>query len=185
MRILAHVVLIFLYFIFWRSDKLLLMGCIILTFLAVDRASHFSASAKTCWYMFIFPSIKTEQNPRYFFFKKCIYLCLCVSMYVSAVHVCLVPEEARRGSWIPWNWSYGWLWVTMWVLGVEQWSSTRATRAFHCWATSAAPAGDSWVILHAICKSSVCMGSSLSLVKVQAQPGVAYVLGSVALPSLV
>lgn len=24
----------------------------------------------------------------------------------------LVPEEARREHWIPWNWSYGWLRAT-------------------------------------------------------------------------
>ena len=30
-----------------------------------------------------------------------------------------VPTEVRRGCQIPWNWSYGCLLATMWVLGIE------------------------------------------------------------------
>jgi hypothetical protein len=47
--------------------------------------------------------------------------------YVCAPCVSLVPREARREHWIPWNWSYRQLWATMWVLGVEPGSFGRAT----------------------------------------------------------
>ena len=35
----------------------------------------------------------------------CVY---CVCMLVR-VHMHVVPTEKRRGCWILWNWSYGWL----------------------------------------------------------------------------
>ena len=34
-----------------------------------------------------------------------VYMCL-ACMYICAPCACLVPEEARRGHQIPWNWSY-------------------------------------------------------------------------------
>lgn len=34
--------------------------------------------------------------------------------YVSTAHT-----EARRRHWIPWDWDYRQLWVTMWVIGVK------------------------------------------------------------------
>jgi hypothetical protein len=40
-----------------------------------------------------------------------------------------MPEKARGGSWIPWNWSYRWLRATILVLRIELKSSTRATSA--------------------------------------------------------
>lgn len=45
------------------------------------------------------------------------YVCF-ACMYVW-LHVCLVPLEVRRGYQIPWNWNYGWLWTTMWVLALK------------------------------------------------------------------
>lgn len=47
---------------------------------------------------------------------------------LSVQSPCLVPKEARRGRQIPWNWSCRWLW-TMWVLGIELWSSGKNSRA--------------------------------------------------------
>lgn len=37
---------------------------------------------------------------------------------VATLSVChkLVPSEARRGCWAPWNWSEGCLCTTVWVL---------------------------------------------------------------------
>lgn len=32
-------------------------------------------------------------------------------MYVGVPLACLVLAEARRGHWIPWNWSHRWLWL--------------------------------------------------------------------------
>ena len=35
------------------------------------------------------------------------------------MHLCpAMPVEVRRGGWIPWNWGYGWLLATMWVLEI-------------------------------------------------------------------
>lgn len=55
-------------------------------------------------------------------------------MYVSIPPVCLVPLEVRRGPQISKNWSYGWLWVSLWVLGIELWSSIRTTLVLNGWA---------------------------------------------------
>lgn len=50
------------------------------------------------------------------FLKKRFILCeyFCLHVYLHTVHM-----EARRGPWIPWSWTYRWLWVTLWVLGIE------------------------------------------------------------------
>jgi hypothetical protein len=37
-----------------------------------------------------------------------------------------MPEEARRGHWIPWNWSYRWLLDSAWVLEIKLQFSGRA-----------------------------------------------------------
>ena len=54
-----------------------------------------------------------------FYIRKC-FACL---------HTLCMPalcREARRGAWMPWNWSSRWLWATMWVLGIEPESPGRA-----------------------------------------------------------
>ena len=44
--------------------------------------------------------------------------------------MCLsLPSEVRRGHQIPWNWNYGWLWVTVWMIGIELRPSVRAASA--------------------------------------------------------
>lgn len=35
------------------------------------------------------------------------------------LQMCAVPEGTRRGHCIPWNKSYGWLWISMWVLEIK------------------------------------------------------------------
>lgn len=56
-----------------------------------------------------------------FYFFTFFYVFECFAwMYVCDPHACLV--EARRGCQVPWNWTCGWLWMAMWVLG----SPTRA-----------------------------------------------------------
>lgn len=40
-----------------------------------------------------------------------------------------MPTKSRRGCCIPWNWSYRWLWVILWVLGIKLVSLSRATSA--------------------------------------------------------
>lgn len=44
-------------------------------------------------------------------------------MRVCVSQICLVSEEVRREHWIPWNWSYGWLFDILWVLGIKSGSS--------------------------------------------------------------
>lgn len=47
--------------------------------------------------------------------------------YICALPVCLVPLEVWRGKW-----SYGWLWTTKGILGVQPQFSARATTP-NCW----------------------------------------------------
>lgn len=42
-----------------------------------------------------------------------------LSAYACACCVCLVPEEGRRGHWIPQNWSSRQLCIAVWVLEAE------------------------------------------------------------------
>lgn len=58
----------------------------------------------------------------------CLYVCL------WTMCVCLVPTEARRRCWIPWD-----LWATMWVLKIEPSSFTRACSAINHWEISPVP----------------------------------------------
>lgn len=60
-------------------------------------------------------------------------------MYVSIPPVCLVPLAVRRGPQISKNWSYRWLWLSLWVLGIELWSSIRTTLVLN--GLSISPAG--------------------------------------------
>ena len=52
---------------------------------------------------------------------------------LCAPYMCLVPMEDSRGCWIPWTWSYIWLWATMWVLRTEPGSSERAASTLKHW----------------------------------------------------
>jgi hypothetical protein len=45
--------------------------------------------------------------------KRYIYVWVCLCMCVCAPLVFLMPTQVRRVCWIPWNWSYRWLWVAM------------------------------------------------------------------------
>ena len=62
-------------------------------------------------------------------------------MYVCMYSVCvyLVPAEIRKRHQMLGNWSYRWLWATMWVLGVTPRPSARATSTLNCWAVPADP----------------------------------------------
>lgn len=62
----------------------------------------------------------------------------------ASIHACtscvyLVPMEAGRRLQIPYNWSYGWLWAAVWLLGTEHRLSASAASALICWATSLFP----------------------------------------------
>lgn len=72
--------------------------------------------------------------PFFFFFlnRKKLHAWIFLPAHMS-VHVCTphVPVEARRGHWVPWTCSDGWLRAIRWVLAVEP----RSTEAFPPWCT--------------------------------------------------
>lgn len=54
--------------------------------------------------------------------------------YLKHLHVCLCTicsVHRKRKSWIPWGWSYRWLWAVMQVLGTEPEFSGRAVSPFN------------------------------------------------------
>lgn len=55
-----------------------------------------------------------------FLIKNYSYL-ICTSVW--PVHVHAAPLEVRKGHWIPWDWRYRGLQVTMWVLWTESTAS--------------------------------------------------------------
>lgn len=59
-------------------------------------------------------------------------------MYVCGSLVCLVTREARRGHWIPWDWSYRWLWAAMPCGCWESKSGFLEGQCLNCWAISPA-----------------------------------------------
>ena len=57
----------------------------------------------------------------------------CAIVWISVIHrpVCMYAHHIHMCAyWKHWNWSYRWLWATIWVL----WSSARATHALN-WAS--------------------------------------------------
>lgn len=72
------------------------------------------------------------------FLMCCAHECFSY-MYVCALCAYLVPTEVKGEHCVPWHWSYRWLWVITWVLGIKSESSIRATSLFNYWAISPAP----------------------------------------------
>lgn len=66
------------------------------------------------------------------------FMHICVYLHVSVCTMC-VPAEVSREHWIPSNWSSGWLWETMWVLGTRRRSSAGAASALTCRVISPVP----------------------------------------------
>lgn len=60
--------------------------------------------------------------------------------YVYVLHICLVSRDIRKEHWIPCNWSYRPLGVTVWELGAVP-GSTARTSALHHQATMPSPSG--------------------------------------------
>lgn len=60
---------------------------------------------------------------------------MCVNVLIAwmlcALCECLEPAEARRGCWMPWNWTCRLLWATMWLLGSEPQTSARTSVLNH------------------------------------------------------
>ena len=80
---------------------------------------------------------------RYFInFLQLLFMHMSVLPACMSVHhmqACLLPAEVGRGCQIPWNWSYRWLWSSMWVLRIELGFPVGASSALKHWAISPAP----------------------------------------------
>lgn len=78
-----------------------------------------------------------------FVFKKDAFiLILCVWIFCLHVYLCIMWMQIlwpRRGSQMSWPWSYRWLWVTVWVLGIKPRCSERAAGALRPWASFTTP----------------------------------------------
>lgn len=82
--------------------------------------------------------------------RACVHACVCVCerewewvsdmfcLHVHALHVCSA-KEARRGCWIPWDWSYRPWWPAVLVVGSKHRFSGRAASYFNHWALIPAP----------------------------------------------
>lgn len=63
----------------------------------------------------------------FIYFKYMVFcMCVCLAQY-------LVPTEARRECWIPWNRSYRQLLATVWVMEIKAGFSGRAPHALNHW----------------------------------------------------
>lgn len=54
---------------------------------------------------------------------------LLLCSYVHHLLTYMVPMESRKGHQMPWNWSFEWLWVSMWILGTELWKSNKCAKS--------------------------------------------------------
>lgn len=72
------------------------------------------------------------------------YLFMCVWVFYLHMWLCMMrcregPKMATGKHWIPWDWSYWWLWVTILMLEIKLGSSVTAASAGNWWAISPAP----------------------------------------------
>jgi hypothetical protein len=65
----------------------------------------------------------------------CVYLFLYIYLFIICKHTVAVFRHSRRGHQI---FCYGWLWVTMWLLGFELRTFGGAVGTLNCWAISPA-----------------------------------------------
>lgn len=63
------------------------------------------------------------------------WLILC---YVYFDYICVLHYLHAWYLWMPWGWACRWLWVTMWVLGIEPGLSEKADSVLNHWAISTA-----------------------------------------------
>lgn len=72
------------------------------------------------WQYVSYISLNCSKTFVSFLIFRFIYFCIFIWMFClhEYIHIINFPgpwEHQNRGH-IPWNWSYGWLWVTMWLL---------------------------------------------------------------------
>lgn len=111
-----------------RSFKLIVQSDWI-TFTEDNEPTFFilSCSLIMSWDHFI-GSLQGFSNSR--FLRFFIFLVMCISV----LRACMYTHHLLH--WIPWNCGYKWLWETV---GIDSWSSTRATSAFSYFAITLAP----------------------------------------------
>lgn len=96
------------------------------------------------WKNFSLLPIITSASQEYESCIICKDFCVVLLLWMRALHVlcvvcvCMLSVKVRSGHWIPWTWSYKWLWATIWVLGTEPSSSAGAASASICWTISLA-----------------------------------------------
>jgi hypothetical protein len=98
------------------------------------------------WFLVIVPQPQEFWDDQYillrfYLFVLSYFTCLGVlPTYLCMYHMnAWILAELRRGLQTPWNSCYGWLWATMWVLGIKPGSSARATSVPKDWAISPVP----------------------------------------------
>lgn len=67
----------------------------------------------------------------FFYYFVCVRI-LCECMFVHHFWDVL-PREAKWQNHISRNWNYWWLWVNMWVPGIEPKSFVREVSPLNCW----------------------------------------------------
>lgn len=67
----------------------------------------------------------------FFYYFVCVRI-LCECMFVYHFWD-VVPREAKWQNHISRNWNYWWLWVNMWVPGIEPKSFVREVSPLNCW----------------------------------------------------
>lgn len=68
-----------------------------------------------------------------FYLQQC-FVCICMCT------LCMPGTgNVRKGTGFPWNWSYGWLLPSTWVMGTKLWSSAGAASVLPGWATCPGP----------------------------------------------
>lgn len=70
-----------------------------------------------------------------------------MGVLLVSVPVSTCMPAAWVGRQIPWNWSYGWLWVSMWVAGIKAGCSERVVSTLNHWAISISYCLLSWYAL--------------------------------------
>lgn len=93
--------------------------------------------------MYFCMTAKLSNNTVLFWKTDLFIFILCIWMF--SVYLCLYTYTHAWYPWkpekyhIPWNWSYRWMWITMWVLGIELKPSGRQPVLTNLWAIFPAP----------------------------------------------
>lgn len=82
----------------------------------------FDLSCSGCHFILI--SLLNNCFFSFFFYGHECFTCT----YVCEPCVCFVLGEVGKRYWIPWNWSYRWLWVNMQALRNQTWALSKGNQ---------------------------------------------------------